>query len=196
MNTGKLKKIQKIEDPVEKLLNFIALLNEELKKFDSAVRPIVVGGSAVLVYSLGGHLTQDIDLVVADNHRQLVKDVLTKMGFQHTKGQRHWYHTALDLALEMPSDELAGSWEKVTTVEIGDSEIYLIGVEDILVDRLCSAKHWKYDRDEAQAISLLSIYGERLDWDYLEKRAREELVYDKLEELKTRVQIIREYSDK
>lgn len=62
--------------------------------------------------------------------------------------------------------------------------VYLIGLEDLLIDRLYSAKHWKYERDEAQALSLLSFYASKLDWDYLTARAKAELVEDKLAELK------------
>jgi hypothetical protein len=190
LNSEVIKRIQDIKDPVEKLLHFMAVLNKELKKKDVSVKPIVVGGSAVLVYSLGGHLTQDIDVIISDRHRQLVKDVLSQFGFENTAGQRHWYHEELDLALEMPGDILAGSMDKAITVEVGDSEVYLIGIEDILIDRLCAAKHWKYDRDEAQAISLLSIYMNKIDWDYLVKRAKEEMVQDKLEEAKKKAETI------
>ena len=188
MNSEVIKKIQEIKDPVEKLLQFMALLNEELKKKDILAKPIVVGGSAVLVYSLGGHLTQDIDVIISDRHRQLVKDVLADFGFENISGHRHWYHKELDLAIEMPGDILAGSMDKITTVEVGNSEVYFIGIEDILIDRMCAAKHWKYDRDEAQAISILSIYKDNIDWTYLEKRAKEELVLDKLQEIKEKVE--------
>lgn len=183
-----IKKIQEVKDPVEKLLRFMALLNKELRKQDVSVKPIVVGGSAVLVYSLGGHLTQDIDIIISDRHRQLVKNVLSQFGFEHIAGHRHWYHKELDLALEMPDDILAGSMDKTTTVEVGTGEVYLIGVEDILIDRMCAAKHWKYDRDEAQAISIISIYWDKIDWIYLEKRAKEELVLDKLQEIKKKAE--------
>lgn len=168
----------------------MAALNSELKKRDVSAKPIVVGGSAVLVYSLGGHLTQDIDVIISDNHRQLVREVLSQFGFENISGQRHWYHKEMDLALEMPGDILAGSMDKTTTIEVENGEVYLIGIEDILIDRLCAAKHWKYNRDEAQAISLLSIYMNKIDWDYLKKRAKEELVQDKLEEVKKKAKNI------
>jgi len=196
LNSEVIKRIQEIKDPVEKLLQFMAFLNTELKKKDISAKPIVVGGSAVLVYSLGGHLTQDIDVVISDRHRQLVKDVLSELGFENISGHRHWYHEELDLALEMPDDVLAGSMERTTTVEVENSEVYLIGIEDILIDRMCAAKHWQYDRDEAQAISILSIYKNNIDWSYLENRAKEELVLDKLQEIKEKAEnVVRKLKD-
>ena len=64
------------------------------------------------------------------------------MGFQKNPGERHWYHEELDIALEIPGDYLAGSIEKLTVVEIGGMECYIIGVEDLIVDRLAAAKFW------------------------------------------------------
>jgi len=180
-----LEEIKTISDPQQKLLRFMAYLTKKVREINPLLTPVIVGGSAVFVYTFGGHLTYDIDLVVTD--RQAVKEVLSKMGFRQGADIRHWYHNDLDMAIEIPDDVLAGDDDKITTIEVDDSEVYVIGLEDLLIDRLCAAKHWRSDRDEAQSLSLLELYADEIDMDYLQERARDEDVLDKLAELRKKL---------
>jgi hypothetical protein len=52
------------------------------------------------------------------------------------------------------------------------------GVEDLIVDRLVAAKHWKSARDAEQATAMFRSFEESIDTQYLKKRAKEEGVDD------------------
>jgi len=49
----------------------------------------------------------------------------------------------------------------------------VLGVEDLLIDRLRAWVHWKSDEDGRWAQRLAALYAERLDWAYLRSRAGE-----------------------
>lgn len=173
------------KEPHIAMLEFMAELTKRVQEINPVLKPVVVGGSAVWIYSDGDHLTKDIDLVVED--RQVVKDVLLELGFKQSESIRHWYHDDRDIVIEIPDDTLAGDMDKVTIVPVKGIDVYIIGVEDLLIDRLCAAKHWGSDRDEYQSIFLLSFYEDEMDWAYLKKRATEEQVSDLLENLKNKL---------
>ncbi|MBE3573268.1 MAG: hypothetical protein IMW95_10005 [Moorella humiferrea] len=121
-----------------------------------------------------------MDLVI--NGREQAKVVLARMGFLHRTGERHWYHEELDLALEIPDEYLAGSLDKLTTVEINGLEVYIIGVEDLIIDRLAAAKFWKSPADARWAAKLLALHREEIDMEYLRQTAGKEQVDDVLKE--------------
>jgi hypothetical protein len=51
-----------------------------------------------------------------------------------------------------------------------------VGVEDLIIDRLAAAKHWKSTRGEEQARALFHVFAKQMDMKYLRKRATEEKV--------------------
>ena len=175
----KLQAITNEKDPLKKSLTFLCILTEALKSKD--IRPILVGGRALEFYTLGGYATKDIDLVV--NGRTQVSAVLEEMGFLKRPGERHWYHEDLDLALEIPDDFLAGSMDKLTALEIEGKECYIIGIEDLVVDRLAAAKFWKSTVDAQWAAKLVALHIDEIDIEYLRQAAVKAEVEDYLEKI-------------
>ncbi|MHB1043106.1 MAG: UbiD family decarboxylase [Eubacteriales bacterium] len=174
----KIKSLAEEKDPLKKSLRVLAVLTGELGP--SGIKPVLVGGRALEFYTLGGYATKDIDLVI--NGREQAKAVLDEMGFLRRPGERHWYHEELDLALEIPGDFLAGSMDKVITMEIDNTEVYIIGIEDLVVDRLAAAKFWKSPADLQWAVKLLALHNRDIDMKYLQKAAGKEKVKDVLAE--------------
>jgi predicted nucleotidyltransferase len=173
----KLQLLASEKDPLKKSLTLLAILTEALKAYD--IRPILVGGRALEFYTLGGYATRDIDLVTSG--RTQVSMVLQEMGFLKRPGERHWYHEDLDLALEIPDDTLAGDIDKLTTLEIDGMECSIIGVEDLVVDRLAAAKFWKSASDAQWAARLMALHVDEIDPNYLRHAAKKAEVEDFLE---------------
>ncbi|WP_258360251.1 hypothetical protein [Moorella sulfitireducens (nom. illeg.)] len=173
-----LEPLMQEKDQLKKALGVLAVLTSALKPL--GIKPILVGGRALEFYTLGGYATKDMDLVV--NGREQAGAVLAEMGFLHRPGERHWYHEELDLALEIPVEYLAGSLDKLTTVEINGLEVYIIGVEDLIIDRLAAAKFWKSPADARWAAKLLALHREEIDMEYLRQAAGKEQVDDVLKE--------------
>jgi hypothetical protein len=130
--------------------------------------PVVIGGLALSYYSREVYFTADIDLACAD--RDSLGVVLGELGF--SRRGRYWIHESLDIAVEAPATTLAGEDAPCETVELdGGLHCVLIGLEDLIVDRLNACKHWKSEGDCEAAELLIVRYRDDLDWDYLERKA-------------------------
>lgn len=171
-----IQQLSKEENLLKKSLKAVAILTELLK--ERGIKPILVGGRALEFYTLGGYATKDIDLVI--NGREYAKEALEKMGFKKLSGERHWYNTDLDLAIEIPDEYLAGSTDKLTSIEIDGMHVFVIGIEDLILDRLAAAKFWESMQDAEWAIKLIALHYNDIDFDYLKKEAYEHQVEDSL----------------
>lgn len=174
-----LQRVKETADPLTKRLLFIGLLNKELEPEN--IKPIIVGGNAVEFYTAGGYATYDIDVIAPS---EPLDKVLKKWGFD--KVGRHWISEELDIVIEAPSFALdkEEQREKLYEVEIDNLKVYILGIEDLIIDRLNAYVHWKSQDDGIWAKELMVLHSEEIDWDYLEKRAKEEKVEAALAELK------------
>lgn len=126
-----------------------------------------MGGAALEFYTAGGYATGDIDLALPSG-----KDVdaaFADMGFR--KEGRFWLHDDLDLLFEAPAPAgLPGEDAPRTEVEVDGLRVVIIGVEDLLIDRLRAWVHWKSAEDERWTRRLARLYADRIDWSYLRGR--------------------------
>ena len=174
------ERIRQATDEVEKLILLGAWLTEEAEK--RGIRPpVVVGGSAVEIYTLGYYKSGDIDLV---GPREFVKEVLLSSGYFREEG-RFLISDELGLFVEVPDDRLDGSYEKVREVKVPElgAKAYVIGIEDLVIDRLKACVFWKSEDDCLWAKYLLEKYREEIDLNYLKERAKEDKVVAKLEDI-------------
>jgi hypothetical protein len=72
------------------------------------------------------------------------------------------------------------------TFEVDGYLVKVVGVEDLVIDRLCAAKFWNSERDAEQAKALLDVFRDSIDEGYLEETARAENVHDLLMQTKRR----------
>lgn len=165
----------------EKQLEFAALLTEYFQAFD--VKPIIVGGLSVEIYTRNDYHTYDIDFVSDGWH--LFDEVLSKLGFN--KIQREWYHTDAEIAIEVPSSHLEGSLDHVYEIILPSKRrIYVIGVEDIIIHRIegiaFTLKHPRDDEDYEWAYRMFLIHRDNLDKDYLIQKAKEVKIFHLIED--------------
>ncbi len=165
-----VRKAARIADPAKRRLYVVGLLTRLLEP--AGTLPVVVGGAAVEFYTLGAYATLDVDLVIPD--RQALAQALQVLGFQRRLGERHWYHEELDLAIEAPDERLAGSLAKVVQVQVDDVRVHVIGIEDLILDRLRAFVHWRSTADGEWAARLWEVHRQRIDTAYLEAEARQE----------------------
>lgn len=179
-----LEKVKTTKDPLAKRLLFMGILTKELKKME--VTPIVVGGNAVEFYTAGGYATGDIDVVAPS---EPINEVLSKWGFE--REGRHWFSEELDIAIEAPSSSLGPNEqkEKLVEVEIEGLKVYIIGIEDLIIDRLNAYVHWKSIDDKAWAKELVTIHRDEIDWKYIKKRTADEKSSKGLNEIKKELKI-------
>lgn len=128
-------------------------------------RPIVVGGQAVEVYTFGHYTTVDVDLVADD---EVVERVLRDLGFHKQKGHRHWYHQELQIPIEIVDSNLNGSQDMLTVVEVDNLEIYIIGVEDLIIDRVRASVRWDSLSDLEMSEILTDAYKAMINLEYID----------------------------
>lgn len=151
----------KNEPKFERMVHAAAIITELLEQQN--IQPIIVGGLSVEIYTLNGYTTNDIDFVL-DGYDK-AKEILFSLGFE--KVGKDWIHPEIGISIEIPDNYLAGDYEKVTTVPIGNRKVNVIGIEDIILDRLRAAVHWKSAQDREWGYRLFLMYYEDIDLDYI-----------------------------
>lgn len=152
-------------DPRKRRLLALGLLTRLLAP--SGIRPILIGGGALEFYTAGGYATADVDLALPSAPE--VDAAFKHLGFQ--REGRYWHRMDLDLLFEAPAPAgLPGENAPRTEVEVEGLPVEVIGVEDLLVDRLRAWIHWRSEEDERWCRRLSALYGERMDWAYIKGR--------------------------
>lgn len=166
-----------IADRLERRIAFTALLTAAFEEL-GFLPPVIVGGQAVEFYTSGGYATADIDVVASS---EALDTILAAWGFH--KSGRHWMHDDLSIAIEAPGGRLEGERARTTQVRMADGYALVIGVEDLIVDRMCAYVNWKSASDKRWAAILLHLNRSRVDQKYLLRRAGIYGVEGEVEEL-------------
>lgn len=154
-------------DPLRRRLLAVGMLTELLAPL--AIKPIVVGGTAMEFYTAGGYATSDVDLALPSGPD--VDAAFAEMGFE--KVGRFWYRADLDLLFEAPAPAgLPGEDAARTEVDLDGLRVAIIGVEDLLLDRLRAWTHWNSDEDGRWTRRLAQLYAKEMDWGYLRERTK------------------------
>lgn len=165
---GRLASLRDEADPRRRRLLALGLLTAELAPL--GIEPILVGGGALEFYTAGGYATGDMDLALP--HGPDVDAAFAALGFR--KEGRFWYHTDLDLLFEAPAPAgLPGEDAPRTEASVDGLRVVIVGVEDLLIDRLRAWVHWKSEEDGRWTRRLAHLYAHRLDWNYLRQRTGE-----------------------
>jgi hypothetical protein len=125
---GELNKLNP-DHKFDTMLKTVAIITKLLEA--EQLKPIIVGGFSVEIYTDEAYSTRDID-IVTDERNKVVK-MLKELGF--TAEGRHMVNEILEIAIEFPDDELAGSYEKVKKIKVdgqGNLYVYVISPEDII----------------------------------------------------------------
>lgn len=153
-------------DPFLRRLKALALVADRLA--EDGIEPILVGGMALEFYTAGGYTTGDVDLACPTGPE--VDAAFAQLGFR--KLGRFWVREDLDLYFEAPAPAgLPGETAPRTRISVGGLPVVIVGVEDLLLDRLRAQVHWQSLEDGRWARRLALLYTERLNWQYLAEKA-------------------------
>lgn len=162
----RLEALAEEPDPARRRLVALAIVADRLA--EDGIEPILVGGAAMELYTGGGYATGDVDLALPRG--PAVDRAFADLGFT-TQG-RFWVRPELDLYFEAPAPAgLPGETAPRTRIEVEGLPVVVIGLEDLLLDRLRAAAHWRSDEDRRWARRLALLYPDRLDWAYLREKA-------------------------
>jgi hypothetical protein len=181
---SRLQSLRDVANPLELQLRVAAVLSALLREYG---QPVVVGGSAVSFYTGGAYLSRDVDLVT-EADRRVLRELLQAVGFQRRGAT--WVHGELDVVVDFPAPPLAGDPSRVVQVQTQDGPVTVIGLEDLLVDRLNAAVYWRDTEAREWCVTMLAAHPEA-DTEYLSRRAEEEGVQEALEEVRREAEALR-----
>jgi hypothetical protein len=160
-----------------RILTFAALLRQEAGLGVDDL--VVVGGSAIEIYTEGAYVSGDLDICAPRDPIQLV---LNRWGF--TKPGREWARLDWKIVVDVVGPRPSGSMRLTRVVETVHGPVRLGAVEDLILGRLALIKFWREPGEWANAELLVRL--PRLDWDYLDDRAGRDDVVDELALLRRR----------
>ncbi|MDQ7843865.1 MAG: hypothetical protein QN141_13220 [Armatimonadota bacterium] len=172
---AELAALRALANPLEVQLRTAAVIARILERLGHPV--VVVGGSAVSFYTGGAYLSRDVDLVTTASGTEL-RDVLTELGFERRDGA--WVHRDTDVVVDFPPPPLAGDLGRITRVDTEEGSVAIIGLEDLVIDRLNAVVHWQDTEAREWCISMLALHQD-LDVDYLRRQARAAGVAEELD---------------
>jgi len=164
-----VSQLKKEPNELRRKMLFLGYLTDRLDRKSQSI--YLVGGQAVETYTAGQFTTGDIDITSTD--RETTEGILGRMGFK--RGGMVWINEALGMAVHIV-DTIPNRTEKTRLIRVGPFTVRVVGIEDLIVDRLAAAKFWKSDRDAEQAEALFNAFVRQIDMKYLRKRAGEEKV--------------------
>jgi hypothetical protein len=143
------------------------------------LRPVLVGGAVVEIYSNSAITTGDFD--ISTHWQQEFEAELQKFGFIKPTGAgkatRGWIHPDLQLGFEVVTDTLLDGMadrERVTLLDLGDDGVVAaLSVEDMIADRMGQFASGTAREMREQAQKLFGLHQDA-DLDYMEKRIRYE----------------------
>ena len=147
-------------------------------------RPVLVGGAAAEFYSTSALATGDFDICVI--RQPELEEEMQRVGFIRPSGPgqltRGWIHPDLKLGFEIVADvPMDGNVDAAhirLVRPIGDTALFrIISVEDLIADRMGQYASGSAPDRLDQARLLLALHPDA-DFDYLERRIREESVGD------------------
>ena len=133
----------------------VAAWVQSLFSIDDAV-PTLVGGGAVELYTGGAYRTGDLNFVGVVT--AAVAKRMGEAGFE--RRGRHWIHERHRLFLEFPDDALDRA-NVVATIRVGTTSVVVIGLEELIVDRLAAWQFWRSEIDGYNAWLLWSSGNHR-----------------------------------
>ncbi len=167
--TERLERLEALaleREPARRRLVALGIVADRLR--EDGLVPILVGGAAVEFYTAGGYATGDVDLALPRTPE--VDRAFADLGF--AKEGRFWIRPDLDLFFEAPAPAgLPGETAPRTVVDIDGLRIEILGIEDLVMDRLRAWVHWKSEEDGRWTKRLALLYADSLDWSYLRDRA-------------------------
>lgn len=97
--------------------------------------------------------------------------------------------------MDFPAPPLAGDPARVVRVQTEDGPVRVIGLEDLLVDRLNAAVRWKDTEAKEWYVTMPAVHPD-LDDAYLDRRASEEGMAAALAEVRAEAERVRGEADR
>jgi len=140
----------------------------------------LVGGQAVETYTAGQFTTGDMDITTTDS--KATERVLASLDFEEIG--MIWLNKRLGVAVHIVGQFPNANPDKARNIEVGHYNVNVIGVEDLIVDRLAHVKFFNVAGDMEKAKVLYTNFKRQIDENYLREIAKKRGVEDILDQAK------------
>ena len=166
-----ISRVRKEPNELRKKMLLLGYVTSKLEKKKQSI--FLVGGQAVETYTAGQFLTGDIDVTTSDS--ATTQKVLKSLGFEEIG--MIWLNKPLGIAFH-----IVGYFppERSRTIRVGPYKARIVGVEELILDRLSAAKFWNIPADYEKAKVLYDNFEKQIDKDYLREIAKKKKVDDLL----------------
>ena len=166
-----ISRLRKEPNELRKKMLLLGYVTSQLEKKKQSI--FLVGGQAVETYTAGQFPTGDIDVTTSDS--ATTQKVLKSLGFEEIG--MIWLNKPLGIAFH-----IVGYFppERSRTIRIGPYKARIVGVEELILDRLSAAKFWNIPADYEKAKVLYDNFEKQIDKDYLREIAKKKEVDDLL----------------
>ena len=161
-----ISKLRKEPNQLRKKMLLLGYVTSQLEKKKQSI--FLVGGQAVETYTAGQFPTGDIDVTTSDS--ATTQKILKSLGFEEIG--MIWLNKPLGIAFHIVGHFAP---ERPRTIRIGPYKARIVGVEELILDRLSAAKFWNIPADYERAKVLYDNFEKQIDKDYLRKIAKKKV---------------------
>lgn len=143
----------------------------------------LTGGACVSIYSNNRYRSADLDFVMPMYDLSDVDGAMSELGFERTKGHRHYVNDECSYYVEFPPPPLSIGEEVVTNVsEIKNKYgvLKLLTPTDCVKDRLAAFYHWNDRQSLAQAVMVAK--DQKVDMKNIKQWSKNEMSLNKFNE--------------
>jgi hypothetical protein len=164
--------------PDRRLRIFTALLTSESGLGTDGL--MVVGGSAIEIYTGGSYVSGDVDYVT--DSRNAVAQVLRSWSF---KNEGKWFSKKeWGLFVDVMETPGTGSRRLTRIINTKAGPFRIAAIEDLLIKRVREAVNWQGRKEAFDQAVLLARHADKVDWKYVEFYAKREGWLPQLAELR------------
>ncbi len=172
----------RIEDTTVRFAYFVGFLNEWVRSKGLGFI-VVTGGFAVELLTGRAYRTMDVDLITSNPRVSMVLEkFFEKISERIARGYLSTYEELAAKSIDIVATIYARQKPPLEII-INNKTIYVDPPEDLIVTYLSAWKYWNSTLDRDKALWLIIVLKDRLDFNYLKQRAREQDVLDKLNEI-------------
>ena len=157
--------LRRIKEDDRRILYFAALLRREAGLGPDDL--VVVGGSAIEIYTEGAYVSGDIDICAP---RDAIASVLKRWGFKQPG--REWARLDWKIVLDVVGPRPSGSMRLTRVIETPYGPVRVGSIEDLILGRLALVKSSSEPKEYRNARLLAQL--PEIDWSYLSHRADQE----------------------
>ncbi|MDI6716820.1 MAG: hypothetical protein QME63_07740 [Actinomycetota bacterium] len=164
-------------NPLTKRIIFAGMLTMALEK--EGFSPVVTNNYAVELYTQGNYEAETIDIVAPV---ELINKVLPSWDF--ARDGDFWVNQDLGIKVKSHAEDLdEKEMQRVAEINFNGATIYLLGVDDLIVNKLIDFASTDDRQDYIWAQEIMELFINEIDLDYLRDRAAEKGVYEPLQSI-------------